>query len=86
MHFARTFAGTYLPPESIEFVCTDTAFISLASSLGDVGDLPVRKAAISHQSSSPYWNHHVNSPCFPSPAVRFQPTIAEILNRDGDYL
>lgn len=86
MHFARTIEVTYLPSEPIEFVCTDTAFISLASSLGDVGDLPVRKAAISHQSSSPYRNHHVNSHCVPIPAVRFQPTIAEILNRDGDYL
>jgi hypothetical protein len=62
-HFARPYPGTYLPAELVEFVRSDAAFISLASSLGDVRNLTVRKAAISHKSSSPCLSDHVSSPC-----------------------
>lgn len=56
MRLTRLKIGTYLSAELVEFVRSDAALISLGSPLGDVRDLAVRKAAVSHESSGPYEN------------------------------
>jgi hypothetical protein len=83
----RLTIGTYLSAELVEFVRSDAALIGLGSPLGDVRDLAVRKAAVSHESSGPYENYHVSLPCIPGQLQRKESlTVTEMLDRDGNHL